>query len=811
MDEALLATVLDRIDADAALDGEAGLLVLAACQDELGLALNDEPVSTPHLPTSGPDRAGPGAFLTSVTVEGFRGIGPEQSLELTPGPGLTLVIGRNGSGKSSFAEALELLLTGSSLRWEDRAAAWRQGWRNLHHPQTRIEAALAVEGRRGAVTVRRSWEPGDDLEAGAAVVQAVGQPKSDLAALGWTQALSTYRPFLSYNELSALLEDGPSKLYDALEAILGLDELNAAAAQLREARRERERELRDAKRALTPLLADLEDADDPRAKACHDALSGRRWDVHAVDAILLDRPRKAIPALDGLRAVASLEGPDLAQVEAAIGQVRSAAATSQGVAGTDAEDARHVADLLEQALARHAHDGDGDCPVCGRAGALDAQWRAATSAEVTRLRARSRAVGEAHERLARAERAARSLIAAPPAAVSDGVDVGVDLTDLQASWQQWVHGAEQADDAGALAAHLEGHVLEFDEAVRAARAAANAELDRRQSAWQPLAIRVAAWLSNARPALLSNAQVPALKAAEAWLKETTAALRAQRFAPIAEQCQAYWQQLRHLSNVDVDGVHLSGSATRRRVELDVTVDGVDGAAVGVMSQGELHALALSLFLPRATLPESPFRFLLIDDPVQSMDPARVDGLARVLASVAEHRQVVVCTHDDRLAEAARRLRLPARSLEVTRRARSVVEVRAADDPVDRLLADARALASTTDLPAEVGRQVVPGFCRAAIEAGCVEAYRGHGLTRGATHLEVEETLERARTLTQKAALALFGDLDRAGDVLGALGRFGPGSAEVFKACDKGAHGRYRDDLHGLISDTARLVTGLRRQ
>jgi wobble nucleotide-excising tRNase len=51
----------------------------------------------------------------------------------------------------------------------------------------------------------------------------------------------------------------------------------------------------------------------------------------------------------------------------------------------------------------------------------------------------------------------------------------------------------------------------------------------------------------------------------------------------------------------------------------VTVDGVEGAALGVMSQGELHAMALSLFLPRATLPESPFRFVVIDDPVQSMD------------------------------------------------------------------------------------------------------------------------------------------------------------------------------------------------
>ena len=44
---------------------------------------------------------------------------------------------------------------------------------------------------------------------------------------------------------------------------------------------------------------------------------------------------------------------------------------------------------------------------------------------------------------------------------------------------------------------------------------------------------------------------------------------------------------------------------QRRVELDVTVDGVGAAALGVMSQGELNALALSLFIPRATLAGEP--------------------------------------------------------------------------------------------------------------------------------------------------------------------------------------------------------------
>ena len=54
------------------------------------------------------------AFLRSIVVEGFRGIGSETKLALQPGPGLTVVVGSNGCGKSSFAEAVERLLTGPS-------------------------------------------------------------------------------------------------------------------------------------------------------------------------------------------------------------------------------------------------------------------------------------------------------------------------------------------------------------------------------------------------------------------------------------------------------------------------------------------------------------------------------------------------------------------------------------------------------------------------------------------------------------------------------------------------------------------------
>ena len=99
-------------------------------------------------------------------------------------------------------------------------------------------------------------------------------------------------------------------------------------------------------------------------------------------------------------------------------------------------------------------------------------------------------------------------------------------------------------------------------------------------------------------------------------------IRAERFQPIAERAADVWALLRQNSSITLDHLKLEGAATRRRLLLDVSVDGSGGQALGVMSQGEIHSLALSLFLPRVLLPESPFGFVVIDDPVQAMDPGQ---------------------------------------------------------------------------------------------------------------------------------------------------------------------------------------------
>src|SRR5438105_3578471 len=163
-------------------DADTRALVLAACDGA------DEPGGPAPSPSAADDvtvpRGDGAAWLRSITVEGFRGIGPKTTLSFPAGPGLTLVVGRNGSGKSSFAEALELLLTGDSRRWYKRTSIWKEGWQNLHHPgDVAIRAEFDVAGSAGPLAVWRTWAPGVALGAAApATAQIKGEPQGPCAA-----------------------------------------------------------------------------------------------------------------------------------------------------------------------------------------------------------------------------------------------------------------------------------------------------------------------------------------------------------------------------------------------------------------------------------------------------------------------------------------------------------------------------------------------------------------------------------------------------------------------------------------------------
>ena len=794
MTTSLSDLLLERLQKDAGPKEDWPDLVLAALEGEgaVDALLAAGKRGAKAMRATAQDKAGTparAAYLRSITVEGFRGIGRPATLELVPGPGLTLVVGRNGSGKSSFAEALEQLLTGETFRWAHRTKEWRDGWRNLHHRPARVSADLAVEGERAACTVTSEWADDADLEDADTWAQVHGKARTGLDALGWSDALETYRPFLSYNELGSMLDEGPSKLYDALSAILGLDALVEMQDVLQKARTSRDRALKDAKAMRDQILAALAQLEDERAQAVAIALGAKDWGLGRVDEILAGSAAAAGEegVLRQLRDLAASPAPpaeSLAKVTAAL---RAAAAQVKATSKTMAARSRDLAEVLDHALRFHERHGDGDCPVCGRKGAMTGAWHAEKAQQAKELRDAAREV-EAAQRQASEARALVHRLPAPRADLLERAPaLGPEVKKAADALRAWSAGLG-TEDPDELAAHIHKAGPPLIAAVEALRRVAAGEVQKREDAWRPLARQLSSWLETAREALQGATAGPRLKKAEEWVKGAAEAIRNERFDPIAQRSIRIWEQLRLQSNVTLGRITLESSGKRRRVDLHVQVDGVDGAALGVMSQGELHCLALSLFIPRATLAESPFRFIVIDDPVQSMDPARVDGLARVLEAAARDRQVIVFTHDDRLPAAVRRLGVDARTIEVTRREASVVQLRPGRDPVSRNIEDAFAVAKTEGLPAAAAKRVIPGLCRVAIEAACTEAVRRRRLARGERHTDVEELLAGCSGTKTFVSLALFDDPQKAGEVMPRLNKESRDFADVYRMCNEGAHG-----------------------
>ncbi|MFF1740745.1 AAA family ATPase [Streptomyces mirabilis] len=745
-------------------------------------------------------------YLDSVSVEGFRGIGPRAWLNLSPRPGVTLVVGRNGSGKSSIAEAVETAFTGTNMRWLGQDATRTSNWRNLHESsKTEVEVKLAIEGDTGRSTLTRTWT-GNAIGDCAGTFRRPGHGTVPLDQVDWKQALTDYRPFLSYVDLGRMISGKPAQMYDSIATILGLGHISAAYNRLGQ----QEKTLGDAVKAAKNEVPELKDAlyalqDDERAVQALVAIETKgRPDFEALEGLVAGLPAADDGLLAELRAAVNVQGPDLQQVGAAVDRLREALAGVEDVRLTGAEDALQRAHLLEKALAHNnRYPDEGSCPVCGTEQVLGVAWAAGASAQIDMLRQEAKTAEDARSELRSAARAAQDLVQTPqriPVALAD-------------PWNAWL-ACRTVSDPGELAQRVHDTALTLADACAAVKDNAARELEKRDERWRQLVTRLASWTEKARAAADGEPRLGHVRKARAWVKALAAELREKRMEGFTGHSQRIWEKLRQESDIDLQSVTLQGSekATVRKLVMDVTVDGEEASALSVMSQGEQHSLALSLFLPRAATADSPFGFIVIDDPVQSMDPAKVNGLAQVLHELGEHRQVIVFTHDTRLQRAFTTQELPVTVFEVERGKSSKVHVKPVTDPVRQAIGDARALASTKNLPEAARTHVLPSLCRIALENAFVEAaWVQHHRSGGSEH-DLHAAVADADKLMKMAALAFFADVGRTDDVYRELRtRCGPRAVDLLKQCQNGAHatGARIADAHHFVDEIEDLAQKVR--
>ena len=816
----LIQDVLFQRLVDEGREDEAfALSVLAACEGEEALErlLNDGAAPTP--PAAAITTPGTAtvtrAFLAEIEVRAFRGIGSLSPLPLQARPGVTLIVGRNGSGKSSFAEAAEVALTGTSARWTTKKSKeWEKGWRNLHEAQSpRIVVRLTQEGT-GKSSIERTWADPAVLTTGTSTLKIGAKSPVPLASTGWAAALDQYRPFLTYSELGGLLEDGPGKIYQALLAGLGLEEYDAVRDRLASAENARGR-LGDAvRKAATGLAAQaqmhaLSHPDDPRYAEVAVLLQKRARDLNALEryATGLDADTRGRT----LEALSTLAPPlPIDAVETVVGELRRLVARQREIGSHAAGLAHRLAALLRDALTFHEAAGDVPCPVCGSDRVIDGAWQEATRRRVQEAEQAAADAAAVDRDLGAATRRVQALCTSMPAVIDDAAALGL-TTAVSAleHWRTWCEGAT-ITDPGHLATHVEAAAPALVESLAALATEAATEAARRDLVWQPFATELAQWVSAARQAELAKAAEKVLKEAKEWVAAAIDDERQARFAPIKQQAIDFWNLISEHSNVRLLDITLTGQGKQQRVSLRVAVDGVEAPALGVMSQGELNAMTLSLFLPRVLLDGTPFGFVIVDDPVQAMDEARVDGLARVLTQVGRHRQVVVFTHDTRLPDAFDRLVLPHQCVQVVRAQNSSVVVRPLKGSIEQRLADAGAVARTPDVPEDIAGRVVPGFCRQALEAACLDTLRTRWLTAGEPHAVVEDRL-RDTSLRELLLWLFFKDRHSQKDLSARLKQTGVADAAVIITdCQNGAHEGFPGDLIEMVERTRKLCDALRK-
>ncbi|MET3808885.1 energy-coupling factor transporter ATP-binding protein EcfA2 [Nakamurella sp. UYEF19] len=306
--------MLALADGDDSLNDNARLIILGALDSDQSLedVLGGGGQTLAEAAAAVEDAPIPiGAYLKSVSVAGFRGIGEQLTVKLHTGPGLTIIAGRNGSGKSSIAEALEMALTGQSYRWRRQSAAvWTANWRNLHaDTPAEIRVELAEEGA-GITTIGVDWSSDAGLHDGACWVQRKGQKRqSGRESLGWDAALDLYRPLLSYDEVGGVLEGPPSGLHDKLHSLLGLEPITDGQKRLTIALKALQIAAAEAKSALLALKSLLADSEDPRATQALALLSKRTPNKDAVEQLATGSTAEVDSTLSRLKTLAALTWP----------------------------------------------------------------------------------------------------------------------------------------------------------------------------------------------------------------------------------------------------------------------------------------------------------------------------------------------------------------------------------------------------------------------------------------------------------------------------------------------------------------------
>jgi exonuclease SbcC len=162
-------------------------------------------------------------YLRSVELSNFRIYGDSYAFELPDGPGVTLITGANGLGKTSFFDGVEWALTNQVSRFQDIPADAR---RKEPDPLTRIGAP------ENSHRVSLQFSDGEPIDRGAGFIPEEGAIAQLLKRPEWAEITNLHgylsiTHFLGQAATQRFSLRKPDKQWEALKGPAGVDRINA--------------------------------------------------------------------------------------------------------------------------------------------------------------------------------------------------------------------------------------------------------------------------------------------------------------------------------------------------------------------------------------------------------------------------------------------------------------------------------------------------------------------------------------------------------------------------------------------------------
>lgn len=670
--------------------------------------------------------------IRRVVVEAFRGFRDRQEFDVSASA--VVLAGPNGTGKTSFFDALQWCLLGAIQRLEGLRAR-----KNVEHivnqyrlsERAAVEVDMLVRGR--SFTIRRTGDySGSTLEfraAGSAPIFGA-EAESALAdalvpgdGLTLDMALST-SGLMQQDVMRAVLEAKPADRYRHISTVLGLGALEDFEEAARELAKEAKAQADAARADRDAIATSLEQA---RGRVV--AAEQRLQALPQVDVLRAEVASLLGQAPDGLNVDASVTINDSEDIRGLVAETNeliealesfseawqsaqrirtslatepSAEAVTAATASVEAarqtlvearersNAARSRLDAVESATADMARLAalaipmlSEDCPVCGQsidAAHVERELRGRSGETATILAARAES-DEAEQQLRVAE-----------ANVGQASDALQTLESQRAQWNQYRTAEQRASDlAGRMLEHQGRYAIAFANVTDLARGLPETLEFLRATRRRSLEVvdtleqrvdrgqveRASSEVSSFTEALGQRAQrleeashrAQLLKA----LADASVAARVevteQRFKAVQPLVADIFSRLDphpafKTIEFELDTYYRRGTTSPLVRDL---VEGVTADPLVVFSTSQANIAALSYFLAMGwsagdrTLP-----FVLLDDPVQSMDDVNVLGFADLCRHLRTSRQLIISTHERRFARLLERKLAPRSESYTTR-------------------------------------------------------------------------------------------------------------------------------------------------